>query len=197
MARRLPGRPPASTATQKASFLSAPWHPARDAFETCPLQPWTILAGVPSPICPDPATAEARSPASGSTSGAPCPPALLWDVLDLYDRRWDGRALTAEEFVISANEKTQIPIRSTSHQILPPAPGRSIRVEHEIPSPRSLRLHRGLGRAPGPALRRGRQQNLHRRSRRRFGTGCLAVRHQPQWGDGDLRSRLDSRAGPR
>ena len=131
MARRLPGRPPASTATQKASFLSAPWHPARDAFETCPLQPWTILAGVPSPICPDPATAEARSPASGSTSGAPWPPALLWDVLDLYDRRWDGRALTAEEFVISANEKTQIPIRSTSHQILPPAPGRSIRVEHE------------------------------------------------------------------
>ena len=52
-------------------------------------------------------------------------------VLDLYHRRWDGRALTANEFVISADDKTQIPIRSTSHAILPPAPGRSIRVEHE------------------------------------------------------------------
>ena len=51
--------------------------------------------------------------------------------LDLYHRRWDGRALAANEFVISADEKTQIPIRSTSHPILPPAPGRSIRVEHE------------------------------------------------------------------
>ena len=51
--------------------------------------------------------------------------------LGLYHRRWDGRALTPNEFVISADEKTQIPIRSTSHPILPPAPGRSIRVEHE------------------------------------------------------------------
>ena len=51
--------------------------------------------------------------------------------LDLYHRRWDGRALAANEFVISADEKTQIPIRSTSHPILPPAPGRPIRVEHE------------------------------------------------------------------
>ena len=43
-------------------------------------------------------------------------------VLDLYHRRWDGRALTANEFVISADEKTQIPIRSTCHPILPPSP---------------------------------------------------------------------------
>ena len=30
-------------------------------------------------------------------------------VLDLYHRRWNGRALTEGEFVISADEKTQIP----------------------------------------------------------------------------------------
>ena len=52
-------------------------------------------------------------------------------VLDLYHRRWNGRALTEGEFVISADEKTQIPIRSRRHPITPPAPGRAIRVEHE------------------------------------------------------------------
>ena len=52
-------------------------------------------------------------------------------VLDLYHRRWNGRALTEGEFVISADEKTQIPIRSRLHPITPPAPGRVTRVEHE------------------------------------------------------------------
>ena len=52
-------------------------------------------------------------------------------VLDLYHRCWEGHALTEDEFVISADEKTQIPIRSRCHPITPPAPGRPIRVEHE------------------------------------------------------------------
>jgi len=52
-------------------------------------------------------------------------------VLDLYHRRWNGRALQEDEFVISADEKTQIPIRTRCHPITPPAPGRPIRVEHE------------------------------------------------------------------
>jgi len=52
-------------------------------------------------------------------------------VLDLYHRRWKGRALTNDEYVISADEKTQIPIRSRRHPITPPAPGRPMRVEHE------------------------------------------------------------------
>jgi hypothetical protein len=52
-------------------------------------------------------------------------------VLDLYHRRWNGRALQQDEFVISADEKTQIPIRTRCHPITPPAPGRPIRVEHE------------------------------------------------------------------
>ena len=52
-------------------------------------------------------------------------------VLDLYHRRWNGRALKDDEFVISADEKTQIPIRSRCHPITPPASGRPMRVEHE------------------------------------------------------------------
>ena len=52
-------------------------------------------------------------------------------VLDLYHRRWKGRTLADDEFVLSADEKTQIPIRTRCHPILPPGPGRSIRVEHE------------------------------------------------------------------
>jgi hypothetical protein len=52
-------------------------------------------------------------------------------VLDLYHRRWKGRPLSENEFVISADEKTQIPIRTPCHEILPPAPGRPMRIEHE------------------------------------------------------------------
>ena len=52
-------------------------------------------------------------------------------VLDLYHRQWNGRALRGDEFVISADEKTQIPIRTRRHPITPPGPGRTMRVEHE------------------------------------------------------------------
>jgi CubicO group peptidase (beta-lactamase class C family) len=52
-------------------------------------------------------------------------------VLDLYHRRWKGRALAEDEFGLSADEKTQIPIRTRCHPLTPPAPGRPIRVEHE------------------------------------------------------------------
>ena len=38
-------------------------------------------------------------------------------VLDLYHRRWQGRALNEDEFVISADEKTQIPIRTRLRRI--------------------------------------------------------------------------------
>jgi len=52
-------------------------------------------------------------------------------VLDLYHRRWRGRPLRKNEFVLCADEKTQIPIRTRRHAIVPPAPGRALRVEHE------------------------------------------------------------------
>jgi len=52
-------------------------------------------------------------------------------VLDLYHRTWEGQALGEEEFVISADEKTQIQIRAPRHETRPPGPGRAMRVEHE------------------------------------------------------------------
>lgn len=52
-------------------------------------------------------------------------------VLDLYHRRWQGRPLAADEFVLSADEKTQIPIRTPCVPILPPKPGQPMRIEHE------------------------------------------------------------------
>lgn len=52
-------------------------------------------------------------------------------VLDLYHRHWEGRELAGDEFVLSADEKTQILIRSRLHPLTPPGPRRPIRVEHE------------------------------------------------------------------
>lgn len=52
-------------------------------------------------------------------------------VLDLYERRWEGRLLHPGDYVISADEKTQIQARARIHDTLPGARGRPIRVEHE------------------------------------------------------------------
>src|SRR6476469_7462092 len=52
-------------------------------------------------------------------------------VLDLYGRRFDDTALRCDEFVICADEKTSIQARIRKHATTPPAPRRSMRVEHE------------------------------------------------------------------
>ena len=52
-------------------------------------------------------------------------------ILDLYQRRWNGRALKASEFVICADEKTSIQARGRRHPSRAPSPGRPMRVEHE------------------------------------------------------------------
>ena len=52
-------------------------------------------------------------------------------ILDLYERRWQGRRLQADEFVISADEKTSIQARARIHPTLAPAPGQAMKVEHE------------------------------------------------------------------
>jgi DDE superfamily endonuclease len=52
-------------------------------------------------------------------------------VLDLYARRFDEVPLAADEFVISADEKTSIQARAREHSSTPPAAGRPVRVEHE------------------------------------------------------------------
>jgi len=52
-------------------------------------------------------------------------------ILDLYARVWEGRALWAEELVLSADEKTGIQARVRCHPTQPPQPGDPMRVEHE------------------------------------------------------------------
>jgi hypothetical protein len=52
-------------------------------------------------------------------------------VLDLYARTWGGIALADDEYVISADEKSQLQAVSRRHPELPAGPGRARRVEFE------------------------------------------------------------------
>ena len=51
--------------------------------------------------------------------------------LDLYHRIWQAQPLGPNDFVLCADENTQLQIRERCHPISPPAPGRLMRVEHE------------------------------------------------------------------
>jgi transposase len=51
-------------------------------------------------------------------------------VLDLYARTWDGRPLGADEYVVSADEKTSIQARCRCHPTLAPGQARAMRVNH-------------------------------------------------------------------
>ena len=52
-------------------------------------------------------------------------------VLDLYQRRWQGELLHPGDFVICADEKTQIQAHRRDSSTTAAAPGRSQRVEHD------------------------------------------------------------------
>ncbi len=52
-------------------------------------------------------------------------------VLDLYERRWEGKRLHPGEYVISADEKTQLQALLRRHRLVAPGPGRPGLVEHE------------------------------------------------------------------
>jgi hypothetical protein len=52
-------------------------------------------------------------------------------VLDLYEGIWQGQALGANDYVISADEKTSIQARRRKHRTVPPGPASPMRVEHE------------------------------------------------------------------
>lgn len=71
-------------------------------------------------------------------------------VLDLYQRRFNGRRLRPDEFVLSADEKTSIQVRARCHPTLSPAAARAMRVEHEYDRAGALAymaawdVHRGV-----------------------------------------------------
>lgn len=52
-------------------------------------------------------------------------------ILDLYARRWQGKRLRWNEFVLSTDEKTSIQARIRKHPGSPPRPHCTARVEHE------------------------------------------------------------------
>jgi transposase len=52
-------------------------------------------------------------------------------VLGLYERRWNGRRLGPDEYVICSDEKTSIQARCRCHPSLPPGKARMMRVNHE------------------------------------------------------------------
>jgi transposase len=52
-------------------------------------------------------------------------------VLDLYACQWQGQPLWADEYVLSADEKTSIQVRRRLHPTLPTGPHQAMRVEHE------------------------------------------------------------------
>ena len=52
-------------------------------------------------------------------------------ILDLYERVWEEQPLTANDFVISADEKTSIRARRRRHATQPTRPGTVMKVEHE------------------------------------------------------------------
>ena len=52
-------------------------------------------------------------------------------ILDLYERVWEERPLTADDFVISADEKTSIQARRRRHATPPTRAGALMKVEHE------------------------------------------------------------------
>ena len=51
-------------------------------------------------------------------------------VLDLYHRRWEGEPLSADDYVLSADEKTSIQARRRIHPLVSASPGQAMRVEH-------------------------------------------------------------------
>jgi len=52
-------------------------------------------------------------------------------ILDLYERVWNGHPLTTDDFVLCADEKTSIQARQRRHNTYPARPGLPIKVEHE------------------------------------------------------------------
>src|SRR3954468_14617500 len=52
-------------------------------------------------------------------------------VLDLYERRWEGERLHPGDYVISADEKTQLQALPRRHPLIGPGAGRPGLVEHE------------------------------------------------------------------
>lgn len=61
----------------------------------------------------------------------PCFEQKAGRILDLYQGHWQDQALSSDDYVISADEKTSIQARVRLHPTQPPEPSQSMRVEFE------------------------------------------------------------------
>jgi len=83
-------------------------------------------------------------------------------VSDLYQGLWDHQALGADDYIISADEKTSIQARLRLHPTVPPQPQQAMRVEFEYERGGALALYGGLGRAARESLWPLRNYHRHR-----------------------------------
>jgi len=142
--RPRPGRRPTFTAVQKAEIKALACTPPEDS--EVPLARWSaadlaaeaVGQGLVTAISP--ATigrwlgADVIKPWQHRSWIFPRDPdfaAKAARVLDLYQRRWDGVELGPNDYVISADEKSQLQALHRRHHGLPTAPGRTRRVEFE------------------------------------------------------------------
>lgn len=140
-----PGRPPRFSALQRAQVKALAC--SLPATSGVPLSRWS---------CPDLAAEVASAGIAGTMSASTVRRILAKDaiepwqyrswgisvrdphfaakaarVLDLYQRRWEGQRLGADEYVISSDEKTSIQARCRCHPTPPPGRVRQMRVEHD------------------------------------------------------------------
>ena len=138
------GRPPEFTAVQVAKVKAVACTPPAEA--GLPMSRWNCpeLArhAVAEGICASISTATVRRWLSEDAIKPwqyrswifitdPDFAAKAAQVLDLYDRMWDGKPLGANDYVISADEKTSIQARCRCHPTLPPGKARTMRVNHD------------------------------------------------------------------
>ena len=140
--RHRSGRPPGFTPVQVAEEGAGLSAAGRDRV---PLSRWSSGELAAEVMARGIAPAISRPPCAGSwplTRSSPgstapgCSSAIGFAtkaarVLDLDARRWDGAALSEQEYVISSDEKTSIRARCRCHPTLPPGISRTMRLEHE------------------------------------------------------------------
>lgn len=138
------GRPPVFTPVQVAQVKALACTPPADS--NVPLARWSaaelaieaVAQGVTAAISPSTISrwlaTDAIKPWQHRSWIFPRDPDFATKaavVLDLYDRRWQGVELGDDEYVISADEKSQLQALHRRHPSFPPGPGRTRRVEFE------------------------------------------------------------------
>ena len=120
-------------------------------------------------------------------------------MLDLYQRRFEGRRLRPDEYVICADEKTQLQALGRRHPTLPPSAGPAGPGRVRVRAQRHPRLPRRLGRPPRQPVRPRRGQDRDRpvRPPRRAGDDASSRTPRPAPSTGSSTTAAPTPARPR